>query len=164
MHAPLGFISRSLRPAKLIPEPQITSSPVHVILSQFDVSAKGRPWPIANTFDKFMLDRIDVGVINTALEIGFVSARMFKKAPLPDRQLVSLTTRLRNLWRIDHEWPKGSAEHGFDLSPTSTVIRVTVRKFPHRMKMIGQQRNRNDFKRPSRSYTPECTSETSSSV
>lgn len=94
-----------------------------------------------------MLEWIDVYVIQTSLDIGFVATGVLVEATLPDpefsfssstRREISLTTAIRN---------PDLTEPTFEDSPAGRVSNVATRKFPDRVKMIRQQNDPGNFER-----------------
>ena len=81
-----------------------------------------------------MLDRIEMNVIDVALEIPVVLNRMFPESTLPDATFAFLLTAAR--YRLSYR--QNARKVRFDQPPPSREIVIPVRERPNGMDMIGQ--------------------------
>src|SRR5215212_3182446 len=100
-----------------------------------------------------MLDRVEVHVVDVALEILFTSNRMLPKAPLPQR-IFAVAMALDR--RPGSNEPM--REMRLDSLPAAREIRITGRQCPDGMRMVGQDHNGIDRERTLVPRDAECHS------
>lgn len=100
--------------------------------------------PVARTRHVTVLHRIDVDVVDVIGQITIIADRVLPITALPDAAFASRLPR-----GVDKfVFRDGSRKSGFDRTPASGVVRVTLRQHPNRVHVVRQHHSRDDFKRP----------------
>ena len=107
------------------------------------IAMKRRVRPIADAYDETMLNGIIVNIINVSGEIGFVADRVLPVTPLPKREIAVAISPDRHPRREQR-----AAEMPFDAPPPSRIVGISFWQGEDRMKMVWQNHNRFDRKRP----------------
>ena len=94
-----------------------------------------------------MSEWVDMSVIDTAFQIGFIATGVLEKPSLPNSVFPLHFPTGRNSLLNSAALDPGCGEFGFDPLPTGRIIRVAVRQCPDRMQVIRQQDKRRDLKR-----------------
>ena len=99
--------------------------------------------PVAYPRNQPMLHRIVVDVVDMTFEISFIANIVFPIAPQP-YSFFPLGDFAR---RTSQGAREGSGKSTFDEIPSQRKIRIVLGQLPYRMKMVGENTDRNRFKR-----------------
>src|SRR5690242_16777503 len=97
---------------------------------------KGRVRPIAHARNQAMLDRVEVNVVDVALEVPFIANGMFPESSLPQRQFT-----IRMACAGDARRKHVVTEMPFDASPPSRKIPVARRQGENCVQMVWEHHN-----------------------
>jgi hypothetical protein len=98
--------------------------------------------PINDARDMSMFHWIEMDVIDMALQIRVIANRVFPIATLPDALFSFASFARRSLPRI-----KSPRKTTLDQAPSSGEIGFSIRQRPNRVKMVGQNADRDRLKR-----------------
>ena len=147
----LGFADRGAHAAELglggcVGE----AGPMPRVHAVFHPTMKARPFPFVRTSDVPVLHRIEVDVVEVLFEVVFVFDGMFPESTLPNSTTVFGALRLRNRLLAAPLLKPAAGEFPLDAAPARGVSSIPARHRPNGMKMIVQQDDRVDLKRPIR--------------
>src|SRR5580698_6982596 len=149
-----------LAPFRIVPTgSRVGSSPVQIVVSATHEAMERRPLPIANSRHQLVLLGVPVHVVNAALEISFVSHRMFPVSLLPESAEPMRGPRCRLAYFTSAGCQPRLGEFLFDSHPAQWVPCVTARQSPNGVPVIAKQDNRHDFKRMIAAHLPDRVAE-----
>ncbi len=96
--------------------------------------------PVDNTRDMSVLDRIEMDIVDIALQIGIIANGVLPIATLPDALL-----SLARLACGSRQGGKAAREAALDQAPAGGKISVSFRQCPNRVNVIGQDADRDGF-------------------
>src|SRR4030088_2566312 len=116
------------------------AGPILWIDSKLDHATERRIRPIPDPRHEFVLDRVDMDIIQMTREAVLIADGMLPVAPLPNSAFAFGGATARNPFTGG----EAARERRFDQPPARGKIRVVVRQRPGRMEMIGQHDHRVD--------------------
>ena len=131
----------------LIPIKRRIATPIGRVLAERHVPMKRRPRPIHNPRHQPVLERIDMHIIDTPLEIRLIAHRVLKESPLQHTTLSPPLPTRRPGQLATAAAEKLLRESTLDLPPPQRISVVPRRQRPNRVQMIRQQHDRVDSKR-----------------
>src|SRR5687768_16851566 len=94
-----------------------------------------------------MLQRVDVQIIQTAIEIRLVPARVLIEPALPNASLAALRSTASHSRTDPAARQPAGREQAFDSPPPGRIVRIAPRHFPDGMDVIGKENDADDLKR-----------------
>ena len=136
----------SRRAHRSLPKPPLNffhvAAPVCGKQPTLDIAMKAAMRPVDNTRDMSVLDRIEMDIVDMALQIGIIANGVLPIATLPDTLL-----SLAHLACGSRQGSKAAREAALDQAPAGGKISVSFRQCPNRVNVIGQDADRDGFER-----------------